>query len=112
MMAASRPSCSVARTEAVAQRRRQSRLQIARQKDLRFRLYDRRVLGIAEMTVPSSRACGTDVWNSSDLDSALHLALESSKRLASSMAALGISITAAPVEYHLNQKFSTPAQSA
>ncbi len=84
----------------VAERGGKRRLEITPQIYIGFRLYDRWVLGIAEMAVPNRpETSGTDVGNGGDFDSSLDLALEPSKRLASSMAGFGTSITARPVQH-------------
>lgn len=100
---------------AVAQRRCQRRLQIARQIDLSLCLRDRWVLGITEMAVADRpEASGTDVGNGGDLDSALHPAFESLEALRQIDGGLRH-------RHHgrtrsntrpRNQKFSTPAHSA
>jgi hypothetical protein len=100
---------------AVAQRRGECRLQVARQIDLSFCLRDRRMLGIAEMTVPNRpEPCWADIGNGSDLDSALHLTLESLEALGQGDGCLGNlahGLTRSNTR-PMNQKFSTPAHRA
>lgn len=100
---------------AVAQCGGECRLEIARQIDLGFCLRDRRVLGIAEMAVPNRpEPCRADVGDSSDLDSALHPALESLEALGQingRLRHLDHGRTRSNTRPR-NQKFSTPAHSA
>ncbi len=52
-------------------------MEITRQIDLGFRLRDWRVLGVAEVAVANRpEACGADVRNGANLDSALDLAFK------------------------------------